>query len=406
VGQHPAPLPPSCYRPQGAREHGMATLAMALILLMIATVMTLGTSNAVINEQRLSGTDSRSKEVQAAASGALQFSIEWLEDNLDDVIWEDNNSDGMSGAGDTATLLPSIGDSELASDVYSRSVTMTLLTDANPADPAMPVVVRLSATAQAQGDSHISKTVTTEIMIGKTSIFSGISGGSTITSLLAPPVLVESCTTSVTGTPDIYPEPSTGIAIGTTTGSTGCIGGFDLNGGSKQALSPGMSLSEAIFGLAPDYDSDDNIIGASRAEAMLRSLEQREPERVFVVDPGHSNLNGGNWKKDLDDDELKPYILFFTKEVGCPKINGSRGIVWGLVFYEASDCELNGWGSAKIYGSLAVSGDLEKFTANAKIYGQELDFGSGSAGNDDGTRINTGFTNRHVAEIPGAWRDF
>lgn len=405
---------------RSTRQTGVATLAMSLILLLIATVITIGTSSAVTNEQRLSGTDSRSKEVHAAASGALQTSLQWLEENLEDVVWRDCESDDNCAVDElrVADTLPAIGDSSLATDAYGRIVAMHLLTDANPAEAHMPVVVRVSATATALGDSHISKTFTTEAMIGKTSIFGAASSDGTLTAFKAPPVLVESCMSNVNGNPEIHPEPSTGIAIGTTLGNTGCInpGKFDLNGGSIQALGTPMTLSETVFGLAPDYDNAGNVVGASRAEAMLRQLEQREPERVYVIDLDNSNnpagqpsysLNGGkngNWHTDLDDEDLRPYILFFTKEAGCPKINGGT-VVWGLVFYEDANCSSPGWGSGTVYGSVAVSGSLSSFNANAEVHGLALDFG-GSGDVDDGTKINTSFTNRHFSEIPGAWRDF
>ncbi|MBA6411811.1 hypothetical protein H2508_01645 [Parahaliea sp. F7430] len=380
-------------------ERGIATLAIALLLLMIATVITLGTTSSVVSEQRLSGVDSRSKEVYAAASGALQLSLEWLEENLEDVVWVNN------GSGVRTATLNSLSDSDLANDSYARSALMTLLTEPNPADPATPVVVRIEASAQAKGDSHIRKKLTTEVMIGKSSIF-GPAGGGTITGFDGPPLLLENCLSGVTGNPTIINPNHTGVLIGTTEGTGGntCIntGHFDkfvgvpdkknpkgvaLENGDIQALSPSMSLAEAVFG-----------VDQASAKAMLIDLARREPERVKVYSDDNTKL-----PKDLNDSSVGPYIAYFTEDAGCPKTTGGTEF-WGILYIEKTDCNLNGMGNVTIRGVLAQSGNLEKFNANTKLVKEPLDFGD--VDSQDDPTINIGIAKMHFFEVPGAWRDF
>jgi len=401
-----------------ARQQGVAILAITIILLLVATIATLMVGRIGLFEQKIVGTDVRSKEVYAAATGGLEAGVKWFEDNFSDLAFEDIGSVVVL---DEADLPPT---AEMNADDYGVAISYELRSY-NEADvDAGPTIVRVIATATAENDSHISKTVSVDVMIGKVP---GLFGNSPMVSdddpavFQGPPVMVEGCMSGVTGNPDIYPHEDLGIAIGTTQGTVGCIdeGHFDLHGGTKQALSPQMSIAKAVFGVdIPEGDPDLKYVKDEDAvKAKLLKEEAKYPDRVYVVDAGYPRYegqptwNGNNWHNSLGSEDA-PVILYFDRAMGCPKVNGGP-VVHGLVYFAANDCASHGWGGGEIHGTVAFRGDMVKHTANANIYGKSIDFGGGGddEGDDDETiTIDEGdFPGAPVnkfAEIPGSWRDF
>lgn len=117
-------------------------------------------------EQRILGNNIRTREVYSAAVGALEYGISWLEQGSTSLDWSDDDNDGVSESGDTA--IKELTTVSLSVDSYSRRLTFTLRTDANPTIDSMPRVIELAATASAQADSHVVKTVFTTVLIGGT----------------------------------------------------------------------------------------------------------------------------------------------------------------------------------------------------------------------------------------------
>ena len=386
------------------RQDGVAILAITVLLLLVATIGVIGIGRVGLMEQKVVGTDVRNKEVYSAAIGGLEYGIDWFEENYASLTWSDSDGDGDSEPGDTAAPTAA-GNAVLNADTYARNVTYTLLTEVNPDQP-LPAIVRVSSQAQAANDSHVQKTVTVDVMLGAVNIFSETATqGGNPSVFDGPPVMVEDCMSGVTGNPEIFPNG--GIAVGTTKGNVGCVdpGKFNLHGGTIEALVPPMSLWQSVFG---DATKDD-----------LLAMEAESPATVLFVDgsyphyPGQPGWNGNNWHTNWPlgfsgppgpDDE--PVILYFDSSVGCPKINGGTQI-YGLVYYEATDCGNQGWGGGKVYGTVAKAGDMTKFTANAEIHGETLDFSGGTPPGPGGeTEINIGFAVPKFSKIPGSWRDF
>ncbi len=396
-------------------QAGVAILGITIILLLVATIGTLMIGRVGVAEQRMVGVDVRTREVNTAAVSGLEYAVRWLEQNYEDLVWSDADGDGVSCAGDTATP-DALDATEMNADTYTHQLTYTLM---NCLDQS-PIVVTAQSLATAQGDTHVQKSVFVEVMIGSVidSPFGGTVQGSDPSIFQGPPVMVESCMSGVTGTPDIYPNEELGIAIGTTAGTVGCLdhGHFDLHGGSKLALTPSMSLAEATFGIqiTEFTDANDKYTKEEAAvKALLLAQEAANPDRVFVVDgsyprhAGQPSWNGNTWHNNIGS-ESAPVIIYFDESVDCPKINGSTTI-YGLVYFAKRVCDTNGWGGGKVYGTVAKRGDVTKFTANAEIHGESLDFGAGGGdGGDDTTIGEPGniFEEYRFAEIPGSWRDF
>src|SRR5690606_25145980 len=189
----------------GSLQKGVAILAITILLLLVATLGTLMVGRVGLFEQKMVGTDVRSKEVYSAAIGGLEYGVNWFnEDNVLDLPWTDADGDGISCAGDTATPDPAMPDTDLNADSYAHTITYTLM---NCLDQS-PVIVRVSSLAVATADSHVQKTVSVEKMLGVESIspFGGTVADEDPSVFQGPPVMVEGCMSGVTGTPDIYPH--------------------------------------------------------------------------------------------------------------------------------------------------------------------------------------------------------
>ena len=404
---------------QGARpsQRGVAILAITIILLLVATIATLMVGRVGLYEQKLVGTDVRAKEVNSAAVGGLEYAVRWFEENYVDLPWSDADGNGIPCAGDTATP-DALANTALSADTYAHQITYTLR---NCLDQS-PIVATATSRATAVADSHVAKTVEVDVMVGviTNSPFGGTVQGEDPSVFQGPPVMVESCMSGITGTPDIYPNADLGIAIGTTQGTVGCLdhGHFDLHGGSKLALTPAMSLAQAVFGveITTFTDADDKYAKEEAAiKEKLLALETENPDRVFVVDstyphfPAVQPSYNNNWHNNLGSADA-PVILYFDQTVDCPKINGGTTI-YGLVYYAKRVCSTNGWGGGTVHGTVAKRGDMTKFTANAAIHGESLDYGDTGGDGEGGDSTTIGepggiFSENRFAEIPGSWRDF
>jgi len=158
----------------------------------------------------------------------------------------------------------------------------------------------------------------------------------------------------------------------------------------------------------------NSFFSISRAE--LQNLSHSRPTSIIYVDKEYASgpnsthaypFNNNNWKasplgSDAKDPATGEYndqvVLFFSKEYGCPTINGGGGSavqIYGLVYIDTENCDLGGWGQVKIYGTLAVSGNMNKFNANVEIHDRSLDTFAGA---------DSPFT--VVSIVPGSWKDF
>ncbi len=181
----------------------------------------------------------------------------------------------------------------------------------------------------------------------------------------------------------------------------------------------GDPIVDKSYGNPTDPDTGDPIevnfykSFFSVSRAALQQLSHSKPTSIIYVDSEYEtgpddahayDFNGNSWHAtplgsdsvDADGKYNDQVILFFSKEYGCPTINGAGTIeIYGLVFIDTENCDLQGWGQVKIYGTLAVSGDLTKFNANVEIHDRSLDT---FAGADNPFTV--------VSIVPGSWKDF
>ena len=352
-------------------QRGAAALLVTTLLVVIGGLSALVVNEAMVAEQKITGSNLRNKEAYAAAISGLDYAVEWLENTgAAGITWSATTAGGTAQPAD----LP---DSAEGVDSYDHILSYELLTDLD----VDPKLMRVTSTARALADSHVQKTVS--VIVIRAALLSG-------TAYKGPPLLVEDCVSNITGTPDIEPRGSSNLAIGTVNGTTACLdpGHFELNGGDAAELD------------APASDLFSTVFGVGRDESDIQSWAAANPASIIYVDSSYSatglySFNGNKWGVSLGS-ATSDVILYFDDSVGCPKINGGGGVeIYGLVYFEQEDCSSQGWGAATIYGTVAFSGDLTKFTANTELIGDDLD----SFGGDDST-----FS--VVSIVPGSWRDF
>lgn len=362
------------------RQHGQrgaAALLVTTLLVVIGGLGALVVNEAMVTEQKITGSNLRNKEAYAAAISGLDYAIEWLENTgATGITW-----DPAPGAPGSTAEPTALTDSAEGVDSYVHTLSYELLTDIS----ADPKLMRVTSTARALADSHVEKTVS--VIVIRAALISGAA-------YKGPPLLVEECVSNVQGTPNIVPndlhDPK--LAIGSVKGNgmpiEDCLdpGHFNLTGGSAAKLDPsGPDLFSTVFGVGRD-------------ESDIQSWAAANPANIIYVDSNYAgpySFNGNKWGVSLGS-ATNDVILYFDDSVGCPKINGGGGVViYGLVYFEQEDCDSQGWGAATIHGTVAFSGDLAKFTANTELIGDALD----SFGGDNST-----FS--VVSIVPGSWRDF
>jgi hypothetical protein len=355
------------------KQSGAATLLITMILVVIAGLSALVVNKAVFNEQQLSGTDIRSKEVYNAAHGGVDYATGLLQriyiDPALTVGWNNTDADGHGLKDATAAAAAFVNNSagstfDAGADTYTPTASYTLLTD----EFANPTVIDVVANATATNDAQVTKTISARFIVSNL-ITTSIGG--------APPLVVEGCISNITGTPDIDTADVAIVTLGGDTSST-CIdkGHFDFPGGGE-AVEAGedIPLFDMFF---PSLNGDRSAIKSwsDTQEAAGIPLAERS---VVYVEAGAVNT----WNDDLGSGDLtgaepvpiKPVILFFEAGAGCPTINGNVTI-WGLVFYDEASCDVTvgaqGGGKATVYGTVAFSGDLEQFNANTEIIHTDL----------------------------------
>ena len=336
-----------------------------------------------------SGISLRNKEVYAAANGALDHGVAqieiWYTDSDDTtpdwlaVVDEANDPNALAGDtatsiydpdGDTVanTLAQGIDNFALVDTGLGAAITYRLLTD----ESAEPAIIEVSVTVAGQAESHVTKTLSVRVLrtkLGSPSAYSG------------PALIVEDCITAgaILGTPDIQAYDVAIASITGDSGDTNCIdpGHFAFPASDEIAEEiVSDSLFEAMFG------------GAIENDQGIQDMALKSDDVYYITD-------SSPWSANLGD-ATHPVILYFDESSGCPSLSGGV-IIFGLVYYDTppGGCSNPGTGNAKVFGTMAFEGDLNKFNANIEI--TQTDFGGGP-----GAPINVSF----ITPLPGSWQDF
>lgn len=426
------PVVPACAASNGsgASQTGVATLTVTVSLLVVALLAALVVGRVGLWEQQQAATDTRSKEVYAAAVGGLEYAINRLESvvrashalSTPDVLldaerWEagffgagarlvvnaDTNSDWLPGG---TVLLAEEGHVlypvAMTADGYEYEWVYTALTPLDvPGEPA-PMMFEVAVTARAVDDSHVQKTVGVDVVAGFLPLFPW-----SAEPFYAPPLVVEDCITGeVQGEPAI--SLGEGPALATTQGAGVALADCLPTAGFDECVmgptDPGMAcapLDVGRLGLAQPAGTLWSTVFGEIGRDELKAVAERYPDRLLWIDgdASYAGWSEGEWQQNVGTPQ-HPVILFFDKSVGCPSITGHVQ-VHGVVYFEDDGCEAHHWENGVLHGTLALSGGLQALGGSVQLMATELDF---SAELDD---PRFGWTHAlHYFPVPGSWRDF
>lgn len=350
-------------------QTGLATLTTVLMLIIGVSALSLTIARATHTEQRLANKQAAFTRVQFAAEAGLEFAITELRRQR--LSW-------LAAAPDREVAAPVT----TPPPVRSASGDRFGLNIRYERHPQRPKYLRIHVDTQATLAPDIRGVL--QQAVRPYSIL-------TETAEQAPPLILAGCLHQSQGRADLYPRNADRHNAGTavwTANSPACIrhSGLDLHRGTVTALSLNAS------------DLWPALIAVSRARFRQLADDHRNrlpasQRRYWWAEPG--DLRQGRWHRSLGTPD-DPVVLVFPAVLGCPAFQtGVR--IHGFVFIDADCGRPPAWSTLRIYGSLAVNGDLNRLSGFTRLAHIEQ-----ASGRPPELRLPV----HEVARIPGSWRDF
>ncbi|MEO5349236.1 MAG: hypothetical protein H7836_06295 [Magnetococcus sp. YQC-3] len=363
-------------------QYGAVTLLMSLVILLALTTIVFTGAKSARMEQLVSANERRSLEVFHAAEAGLEDGIRWL-----DGIQPAWTTTAVSNCSQTYVRTSSL-------TVGSDSFNLTITYCRNAASTSTRQFVQVTSQAVSAQDATVTATVRQYVRPNSIMTKGYLSG--------APPIVVNGCiggdgkNSSITGTPDVYPgEPGDVVVLSNE--NTSCLrtGHLDLNQGTIGTADFAVTW-EYLFG--PALTTNDVKLRAATEVTNQVPFAQRSYFWTDSTNPLPATF-GNNVQWGSPD---HPVIIVFAKSPdatnhNCSQINGSP-VIYGIIYFEDTDCGNQGWGGAHIYGTAAFEGPLTQFNANAWIKN------FGLAGN--GTDLETTLPYNGIPKVLGTWKDF
>jgi Tfp pilus assembly protein PilX len=403
-------------------QQGVATLLVVLVLLAIMALVTLTTTRSGIMEQQIVGNDIRAREAQEAAEAGLEYGIAWASEKRIDWLT------GITTAGITTLICPDplgVADCPILATVSGTTSSETYaytLTFIKGADS-----IRVKSVSQGVTDNEIS--ATSEAFIKQ--IHFQLFNNDPAAKIPEPWVLSGCMTAAPTEISSTFVlNASNKAVISGTDSSAACLPQGSLNisewsdsngNGIKDFAEEGVSTTfnrDSFIGCpgtncAWNYVFDMSLADAKQAATDAGHVFNSIPcgasdsPAIYIINNSGtidgSDISGSCSGSGVNSSTVglpdKPIVLIIPTASGCPAFNG--GItVYGIVYYESTTaCAFNGWGGAKIYGSVIWEGDVKKPDVNSEFI--ETYYGTGDELND---KFQMGVDD--ATRIPGTWKDF
>lgn len=389
------------YRKVRLSQRGAATLFVVVVLLLLMTILTLTVNRNSVIEQQMTGNDILAREAQEAAEAGLEYGLAWAGKNA--ITWIGDSMTCPIASG--CPILETITGSS-SGENYTIS-ELTYIRTSNTSD-----FIKITSTSQGVNDPTITASSLVYIKLG---------GLLTSTGKLPPPLVLDGCLTSATGTPDIYPKwydlngdeiqdaGEIGAAIITSqpedVGGYYCLDYCGLVGGCSATtvgignghldLNGGVLTNDEVF---PDNDADGNgTIWEYYFDVTPAQYQAAASTTLSTAAGAYYLKSTEDWAGGTYGSPSGTVILVFEK--GCPKPIGITTI-YGIIFYqEVNGCvsePMNGWGNVVVYGSIGANGGIDKINANLEIH---------SVGSVLGPAAITDIP-ISVSKLPGTWSDF
>ncbi len=342
------------------RQHGAATLLIALVLMMAITVLTLSVARTGMTQGTVDINQQWHDQLFLTAESAIEGVIpripglpesEWKPvPNTEEEVWQqnENNSRIETGLRITRTSLP------------RRFLTVQAST--RRSDGSGPDV---QMTRQFR----------------RLSILSPLAEQ-------APPLIIQGCPTTYFPDSEIYPlnadNDGAEDAIWLTAGAC-----RNLDIDTHQGVTRLKTLPDEIWNTLFTLDREA-YTGLATRERNLPAGQRR----YWIATPADLD-NQGRWSRSIGS-ASQHRLLYFPPGIGCPGF--AAGVrIYGVVFIDAPCRNPLVQASLDIYGTLVVNGNLNIGPGNLRLANIQL---------EDNRQTALWFPTLRYVRVPGTWRDF
>lgn len=348
-------------------QKGMATLGIALILILIISIGTLYSGQIVLSDTKSNRNEHLSKRALQSADAGISYAMVWLGNpnntSAADFVWQTDATQADTQV-NTKVLTTTNDGYNVAIKIYRQFVASQNFVDGTPTGWTFEIIQLVST---ATGENSSSAKVSQKVYLPK----------AINPSFSSSPIVIQGCLSGVTGTPNAAGVPNNKAAITTSANVvSGCINPGNMGTVPVQLGGFQGSAWDYTFGVSQDQ--------------MKAAAGDNTGDTVRYYDA--SNPAPDNWHDNFGS-ESNPGVIVFGPGSGCPKINGGP-VIYGIVYYDASCGADEGWGNATIYGSVVSGGAITQLTANTQFH--YMDFTGPNAIKIPVTAI----------RIVGTWKDF
>lgn len=342
------------------RERGMATLLIALVLMIVTTVLTLSVARTGINQATIDNNQQWHDRLLIAAESAMERLLPDIT-NLPETAWR------------------SVPDSELEiwqQDESNERVSSTLQILRSPLPQRLLTIQAGTRRADGSGPG-----VQITRQFRELSILSPLAE-------LAPPLVIQGCPLDTAPNQEVYPlnadSDDAGTAIWLTTGGCPDVA-MDTHQGTIQSIALPGELWDALFIL--DREAYMELV------AQQQNLPEEE-RRYWIATPADLDSQG-RWSRSLGNTD-QHRLLYFPQETGCPGF--AAGVrIYGVVFIDSPCLDPLTLASLDITGTLVVNGDINPGPGQLRLANIQL---------EDPEQTALQFPALRLVRVPGSWRDF
>lgn len=346
------------------RQKGAATLLMALVLMMSATVITFAVARSHIVEQRITSNSNWHTRLQLAAEQGFAGGLAALDENIASLVWKPLPptryiSPAPVSSSATAGILTEVA--------YIRNITVDKF-------------VTIQSTARRNDNSAMQVRISQYVR--PLSVLAPAAEH-------APPLVLAGCLTSTAAGFHIRPINADSNEAGDAAWmerANACPfpGTIDIHNGSIRRKISNRDLWYSVFSVSREQFTDLAAVDRSNPVAT---------RRYWLVDA--ADMPASKWTASIGSAK-KPVVLYFPARNACPEF-GAGVQIHGLVFID-TDCPLPiGDTSLAIYGSLVVNGNLNVLPMDLQLnHIQQA----------DKRLTNLEFPALRSVPVPGSWKDF
>jgi hypothetical protein len=370
----------------------MATLAVGLVLVIAASILSFSVAKSGIMEQKISANERRAREAAYAAEAALDYGVAWASRNRLPVGgWTAEPSPSSFEYFDFAGTTPSVstdpdpGDGVAEGDLFSTNLRFRR-------DTGNPEFVQVIATAvSADGVSaRMSQYVRPQYLV----------------ETHHPPLVVDGCIYNFGRGPHLWPAATGATSLASTHNPINDVFCLSVPASELELhdgiLTTGYLTAGALWETAFNLPKEAvQALSAAEAYATTHDSDSdgnpdmNPADRTFYwVD----SVADGTWSDSLGS-ATHPVVLVFAEAAGCPSL-ASGVVIYGVVYFEvpAPECDLSGWGGGiEIYGSLFFEGHASGLASAVTL----ADFSTLGGGSLHGL-----LPPLRAPQIVGSWKDF